>query len=361
MSAPVLQVISSASRRGAEVFALDLATALRARGRDVETVALTAAQSSEALAVPVLGGRSLAPMTLHALRRRIASASIVVSHGSRSLPASYLASVGTGRGFVYRSIGDAVSYASTPARRARVALYLYRAKAVVALWPGAALVLSRRYGVSAEKIRVIPNGVPAAAFEFVDGARRAAARRRLGLEDEGPVALFLGALVRDKVPQAAVDAVASVPGLQLVIAGGGPERAPLEAYARERLPGRVHFTGVVNDPPAVLAAADVLVIPSRTEGMPAVAIEAGLSGLPVVATDVGAIREVVIDDESGVVVPPGDPDALAQGLKRALAASEAMGRRGREHCIGRFEIGVVSDAWDQLLDDLERGATGKRR
>ena len=354
MSAPVLQVISSTARRGAEVFAVELAEALRARGRDVETVALTSARSPGDLDVPVLGENSLAPSTLRALLRKVASSSIVVSHGSRSLPASFVAMVGTQRRLVYRSIGDAVTYASTPARRARVALYLRRATAVVVLWPDAAQLLSRRYRIPLEKIRVIPNGVPAATFAFVDRGRRAAARQRLGLDEDGSVALFLGALVPEKGPQVAVDAVASVPRLRLVIAGDGPERARLEEHARERLPGRALFTGRVEDPASVLAAADVLVLPSRTEGMPAVAIEAGLSGLPVVATDVGATREVVIDEQSGILVPLGDTRALATGLRRALAEADEMGRRGREHCLRRFEIGVISDAWDQMLEQLER-------
>ena len=70
-------------------------------------------------------------------------------------------------------------------------------------------------------------------------------------------------------------------------------------------------------------------------------------------TDVGGIREVVIDGRTGVIVPPENSRALVRGLERALAASDEMGRRGREHCLRHFEISVVSDAWDALLDELE--------
>jgi glycosyltransferase involved in cell wall biosynthesis len=353
MSAPVLQLISSSSRRGAEIFAVDLAAALKARGRVVETLALTTSPSPNPLDVRALGAKSLAPTTLLAVRRAAASASIVVAHGSRSLPATAAATFGLRTRFVYRSIGDVVSYASTPLRRARVALYLHRAIAVVALWPGAARALSEHCRVPTEKIRVIPNGVPAERFRFVDREPRAAARRHLGLPEDGGVALFLGALIPDKAADAAVDAVTSVPSLQLVIAGAGPDRARVESYAKARLPHRVHFMGAVSDPAIVLAAADVLLLPSRTEGMPAVAIEAGLSGLPVVATDVGAVGEVVVHGETGIVVRPGDSEALADGVRRALVASQAMGVRARQHCLKRFEIGVVSAAWDRLLDELE--------
>jgi hypothetical protein len=108
MAAPVLQVITSTARRGAEVFAVELAATLRARGRAIETVALTAGPTGDALDVPVLGERSLGVSTLRALRRRMASSSVVISCGSRTLPACVLAGTGTGTGFVYRSIGDFV-------------------------------------------------------------------------------------------------------------------------------------------------------------------------------------------------------------------------------------------------------------
>lgn len=353
MSARVLQVIRSTARRGAEVFAVDLATALGTRARDVQTVALTEGSDSDGLAVPTLGTRSLGLSTLRALRRRIKGTPLVISHGSRTLPACALAVSGTGRRFVYRSIGDVTSYAGTPARRARVTLALRRTSAVVALWPEAARRLAARHGVPAAKIRIIPNGVPAARFPVVDAARRSAARARLGLVAGEQLALYLGSLISEKNAAGAIEAVAGVSDLGLVIAGVGPERPRLEALAQEVAPGRVRFVGAVRDPADVLAVADVLVLPSLTEGMPAVLIEAGLSGLPVVATDVGAVREVVVDGETGLVVHPGDPTALSRALRDVLAAPATLGGRARAHCLARFEIGVVAAAWDDLLRELE--------
>jgi glycosyltransferase involved in cell wall biosynthesis len=352
MSARVLQVIRSTARRGAEVFAVDLATALETRARDVQTVALTKGPASGGLAVPALGSRSLGLSTLRALRRRIKETPVVISHGSRTLPACALAVSGTGRRFVYRSIGDVVSYAGTPARRARVTLALRRTSAVVALWPGAARLLAARYGVPAARIYTIPNGVSAERFPVVDAGRRSAARARLGLAGADQLALYLGALITEKNVAGAIEAAAGAPDLGLVIAGSGPERPRLESLAREVAPGQVHFVGAVGDPADVLAVADVVVLPSLTEGMPAVLIEAGLSGLPVVAADVGAVREVVLDGETGLVVPPGDHPALSRALKDALAAPE-LGHRARRHCLERFEIGVVAEAWDDLLRGLD--------
>jgi glycosyltransferase involved in cell wall biosynthesis len=115
----------------------------------------------------------------------------------------------------------------------------------------------------------------------------------------------------------------------------------------------VRFIGPVADAAEALALADVLVLPSLTEGMPAVSIEAGMSGLPVVASDVGAVRDVVLDGETGAVVPSGDPGALARALADVLAAPAELGRRARDHCLARFEIGVVAAAWDALLRAVE--------
>jgi glycosyltransferase involved in cell wall biosynthesis len=102
----------------------------------------------------------------------------------------------------------------------------------------------------------------------------------------------------------------------------------------------------------VLAAADALVLPSRTEGIPAVVIEAGLAGLPVVASAVGGIPEVVVDGETGALVTPGDEVGLAEAITRALAHAGTLGPAGRERCRRRFELTPVAAAWGALLDEM---------
>jgi glycosyltransferase involved in cell wall biosynthesis len=134
-----------------------------------------------------------------------------------------------------------------------------------------------------------------------------------------------------------------------VIAGDGPERAPLEARARQRAPGRVHFLGNLPDPGDAYAVADVFVLPSRTEGLPAALIEAAMRGLPAVATDVGYVRDVVDDGVTGIVVPPGDERAMTAGLRRALAMDASVGAAARAHCEARFDMERVVDQWHDLL------------
>lgn len=348
----LLQVLVSTQRRGAEVFACDLGAALAGRGIDTRSVALTAAAGSAVLEVPVLGLRPFGPSTLRALRSEARRVRVVVAHGSRTLPASALATAGTGSPFVYRSIGDPRYWAGSRARRMRSTALLRRARGVVTLWPGAAEALVDRHRVPESRVRVIPNGVPAARFPPVDAERRALARATLGLDGERQVVVYLGSLSPEKNVGDAVAVVARLPDTDLVVVGDGPERARLVRLADEVAPRRVTFVGGTADPASALAAADVLVLPSTTEGMPAVLIEAGLSALPVVATDVGGVGEVVVDGETGRLVPPADPPAFAGALAEVLLSASDMGRAARARCLARFEIGVVAEAWERFLCDL---------
>jgi glycosyltransferase involved in cell wall biosynthesis len=99
----------------------------------------------------------------------------------------------------------------------------------------------------------------------------------------------------------------------------------------------------------------VVVLSSHTEGIPAVLIEAGLSGLPVVATDVGSVREIVVPGETGLLVPPGDDGALAAALQRALGDGHGMGTAARARCLARFDMASVAARWDRLLERLLAG------
>lgn len=350
----ILQVVSDADRRGAQVAAADVQEALTKRGWQFRTVALQPGRLDARLDVPVLGPRRFAAETLRALRAETREAGVVIGCGSSTLPACALASLGTGVPFVYRSIGDLPYWTRTRAKRIRVRAELRRTARVVALWQGAADVLPREFGVAPQHVVVIPNGVSGTRFPPVDRSRRPEARRRLDIAADRPTLVVLGALSPEKDVGAAIRVLPALPDCQLVVAGDGPERAPLERLAEEVAPGRVLFTGVVEEPATVFAAADVLVLTSRSEGMPAALIEAGLSGLPCVATDVGGVRDVVRPGETGEVVPPGDRSALADAVRSALDRAESYGAAARRHCLARFEMDVVADAWEELLTRLVR-------
>jgi glycosyltransferase involved in cell wall biosynthesis len=361
MKPEILQVIASTDRRGAEVFATDLADELTQRGRAVHTVAVAPGASQNGLPVEAIGTGALsAAWALRRLRRpgangataeRSTAVPILVAHGSTAVPTCALATLGK-PGFVYRNIGDPNYWASSATRRWRLAAYLHSAVRVVVLWPGAADTLVRLHNVSGDRIRPIPNGVPAARFPLADPATRHDARVALGLPLDAPVVSYVGAFSVEKNPAAAIRAAGRSRDLVLVLSGDGPQREELTRLANDVARGRVVFAGVTQQPHAVLAASDALLLPSHTEGMPAVAIEAAFTGIPVVASDVGALREVVLDGESGRVFKAGDDAALDAALAEVLAAGPEMGLRGRDHCLERYEIGVVAGLWDALFDEL---------
>ena len=128
--------------------------------------------------------------------------------------------------------------------------------------------------------------------------------------------------------------------------------------ASERVPGRVSFLGPLNDVVPAYRAADVLVLASKGgDSMPAVLIEAGLCGLPLVACPVGAIEDVVVNGVTGLLVPSGDVPELTQALA-SLAADGALRRRlgdaAAEHCAARFTIRAVADRWEAVLRSVAR-------
>ncbi len=206
-------------------------------------------------------------------------------------------------------------------------LYNHEVQAVVAISEGvrAALMAS---GVEPARIHVVPSGVEAQRFA-VTPATRAAARAGFGLDDTAWVLLAVGALEARKGHDVLLDALARLPDPRLVVlvAGDGSQRNALQARAeRHGLGARVRFLGRVDDVAAVLAAADVAVMPSRQEGLGVAALEAMATGLPVIASRIGGLPEAVVDGETGCLVPPGDVAALAAAIA-GLAADPERARR----------------------------------
>lgn len=349
----ILQVITDDDRRGAQVFAHDLAAACRERGHHTVTVAL-APGSAGGLDVETLGPTRLSRRGIATLRHRLSTSDVVVAHGSSTLPACALATAGTGVPFVYRQISDSLFWADTPARRLRVRALLGRAAAVVALAPTAAEVLRTRFSVPDAAITVIPNGVPAGSFTPASREARREACFSFGLDPDRPVVVSMAALVPEKGIDIVIDALGAQPGVQLLVAGDGPARPVLERAARALLPDRCVFTGSLADPAPAYAAADLVVLASRGgDSMPAALVEAGFCGLPVVATDVGAIADIVLDGRTGIVLATADVESVGAAIARVLGAPDlaaAWGAAARRHCLDRFEIGVVADQWLDALD-----------
>jgi len=171
-------------------------------------------------------------------------------------------------------------------------------------------------GLPADRIHVLYTSVDRSLFRPRD---RTAMKARFGVE--GPLLATVGALIPGKGQRDAIAAAAQLPGATLLLAGDGPDRPALEAMiATGGLANRVRLLGSIppEDIAALLAAADVMVLPSRSEGLANVWVEALASGTPVVTADVGGAREAIDRPEAGALVP-NDSDAIAAAVARILA------------------------------------------
>jgi glycosyltransferase involved in cell wall biosynthesis len=203
-----------------------------------------------------------------------------------------------------------------------------------------------------EQWRVIPLGLDLDQL-LAPGPTKQEARALLGLPQEGHIVGSVGRLVPIKDIECFLEAAASVArdrsDVTFVVAGDGELRTALEERGEALLGERVRFLGWVFDLPALYAALDVVVLTSRNEGTPTALIEAGAAGRPVVATSVGGVPAVVEDAVTGILVPPGDPRAVAAAVLELLADEDlgrSLGESGRRLVHGRFGA-------DRLIDDID--------
>jgi glycosyltransferase involved in cell wall biosynthesis len=161
--------------------------------------------------------------------------------------------------------------------------------------------------------------------------------------------------VPEKGCDEAIECVAALPDVALVVAGDGPERARLEACATHHAPGRVHFLGSQADVVPVYHAADAIVFPTRGgDAMPAALIEAGLCAVPAVATAIGAIPEVIIDGETGVVLATDRVEDVASAVRSLLEDAgrrKTLGAAARVRCLEHYSIDSVASDYERVLEE----------
>jgi glycosyltransferase involved in cell wall biosynthesis len=173
-----------------------------------------------------------------------------------------------------------------------------------------------------------------------------------------PLLAFAGRINAQKALDVLLEALAQVDGPTLALAGDGPERERLEARARElELDGRVRFLGARTRTEVLelFAAADAAVLTSAWENFPHTVVEALAVGTPVLGTTVGGVAEVVRDGENGLLVPPGDPSAFAETLRRYLG-DDALQERLRKAAPGSVEHLQPDRVYAELQQILERAA-----
>ncbi len=219
--------------------------------------------------------------------------------------------------------------------------------------------METRLGLASGVLEVVANGV---AVPEGDAAR---IRAELALEEGDLLLLAVGNLYERKGHKVLLEALHRVLAegkrpLHLAIAGRGAEHDRLIEFAEEcGIAERVHLLGVRDDVPDLLAGADVYVMPSFWEGMPLALLEAMLAGKPCVASRTGGIPEVVASDRLGVLVPPGDVEALANALARVVddpPLRASLGRAAREHALARYTLPVMTDAYERRYRDAPSSA-----
>ncbi|OEU86202.1 hypothetical protein AN215_21145 [Streptomyces abyssalis] len=266
------------------------------------------------------------------------------------------------------------SFEAVEGRTARLARAWERR---AARWTDRVLCVSeaeRRTGEQAGVVArwaVVHNGVPEA-----EPGGRAAARALLpqlsGVPADAPLVVCVGRLCRQKGQRTLLSAwsriAAAVPDAWLALVGDGPDRPALSALSGHA-PGRVLFAGASDEVNRWYAAADLVVLPSRWEGMALTPLEAMACGRPVVVTDVGGARESLPPQQHETcLVPPGDPDALAESVTHLLREPELrefMGEAARKHVRADFDVrrsaAAVLSLYRELLDAPAQAPAGSER
>lgn len=220
-----------------------------------------------------------------------------------------------------------------------------------------------RVGVAPKnKIRFMPNGIDTAKFKPNEAAGQRL-RNELGV-DNYFVWLAVGRFEEAKdypnMLRTFSMIVSKKSDAVLLLVGQGSLMEELKKLASElKLEDKVRFLGVRRDVPDLMNAADAYVMSSAWEGMPMVLLEAGACGLPVVATDVGGNSEVVLNGKTGFIVPPRNPEALAQAMEKMMALPKEkrmeMGEAGRAYIEANYSLEHVVDQWEALyMEHLQR-------
>ena len=244
-------------------------------------------------------------------------------------------------------------------------LYGSQVNMVIAISAGVAKALHAAH-IPDASIRVIPSGVNTDQF-IPTAAQRARIRHKYQLDEITRVILMTGALVTRKAHHTLIEAASHIhhsqrhaekrrPPVHYLICGDGPLRQELEDRVHTLgLSSLFHFTGFCTDLPAHLAAADLFVHVPVWEGLGVAVIEALAAGLPVVASGVGGIPELITDQETGLLIPAQDPSALCQAILTCLQRpgwAKTLGTRGQAHVRQSYDIGITAHANEALYYEL---------
>jgi glycosyltransferase involved in cell wall biosynthesis len=345
----ILLVVATNQRRGAEVFAERLRDGLQDRGITARAVSLSRSQQAvtadlETLTkvAPSEAGR-LHPRIVVAMRRLIGDfkPNAVVTIGP-TLRYGVIGTIGRRVRLIYVAIGEPRYWIRSRLSETIQRWLLRRVDQVIAV---SSMTRDQLLGLEPSlvgRIEVARTGVPAELFALSRPVRSGVLR-----------VLVIGALTEEKDPMTALRAVAEVAGAELRLVGAGPlEPLLVEEGERLGMNGRLELVGSVDDVSRHLEWADVLLVTSRTEGLPGAVLEAGAAGLATVTYDVGGVKEAVVDGVTGIVVVPGDRSALTRSLESLSKDRDRllrMGEAARRHVQDEFRIEPVIDSYVRLF------------
>jgi glycosyltransferase involved in cell wall biosynthesis len=319
---------------GSERHLLTLLPALAERGVDVRFLGLDDPSGApdpfyDALTVPydrVPAPRDVDPALALHVRRAVRAADLVHTH---LVHADVYGALGARRLVSTKHNDDpfrAGSFRYVERTLAR------RSARIIAITHALARFQIERVGLPADKLEVIHYGLD-------DLPRAWGTNPPDAVPSNARVLLCVCRLEPQKGVDVAIRALEQVPDAHLVVLGEGPQRAELERLGDDR----VHLLGRVPDVAAWLRRAELLVHPVRWEGFGLALLEAMLASLPVVATRVSSIPEIVVEGDTGLLVPPDDPSALAAALNCALAEPGEYGSRGRARAEAEFSVARMTD------------------
>lgn len=362
MSERIALLIESDGPGGAESVVMSLATEYRSAGHHVFPVVhrngpgwLSGRLISAGFSVyqPALR-RPLDPSAFRALSSWMRTHTITAVHTHEFTTSVYGSVAAKMQGLrCVMTMHGGKSYTLALRRRVALALAARCAHHVVGVSGDTATVLEESLWLPRGSVTVVPNGVPARA------GHRKRARAALGLAAGERLILAVGNLYPVKGHAVLVRAAgllarrSDLPTWRVAIAGRGDQEQPLrQLIAEEQVADRVSLLGLRDDIPDLLAAADLFVMPSLSEGLPMAILEAMYAGVPVVCSSVGGVPDVLEHGSLGLLFPAGDASSLAQALEESLV-QEAIGRdramRAQQRVETRYSAKAMADAYLSLL------------
>ena len=366
----ILQIVSAPQRRGAEVFAFQLGAWLRSRGHVLKTVYLHDGEGLPLTGddeVLFLNERSsfekvpgFHPAGLLRLRRAVAGfgPDIIQLNGARTVKYGAWLSIICRRAswrLVYRNIGVPSFWLRGFLRRGYYkTIVMPRVDGIVALTQENLDEVRRFYGLDCPSV-TIPNAVDTGLLVVSRG--RDEIRDDLTTPDDAQVVVFVGALSREKRPDRFLDVMDAVPGISGWFVGDGPMRASLEARVNGsfNLVGRVRFLGRLSAIADVVSAADLLLCPSDSEGIPGAVLEAAWLQLPTVAFATGGLPSCIEHGVTGMLCTPGDSGAIAGAVRELMQDStlrHKMGASAHARVDERFSMDAVGPQYERFFEGI---------